>query len=508
MVRVWLSRGIEALGLLAFFALLWTLRSWNLTIGDGGFICGQTVSPDIFPITLSRSFLSYLLYRQMFYVLNPLTGWWVEDIIALSTCVAGVVCLWALIRLAKRMATSWPEAVAMVLFLFSTLFLQLYCGHIEFYPWANTAMMLAMLMAWMSLFRGTSVLWPSLALTFMAAFHSSGVFYFPALLVLPSLQRMGQQSGAAMQWRWVVIFLCAYLALAYLHRNPYLYFPILSAGLIAFFMKFPPEKRGEMNPYLLMLLPWLVWFSLRSVLRAMDLLRAEPLLEHIAPLWGEFDPGVYYYTFFSWEHLFDKLPYHLWLAPFGLLSIVGFWLFCRERVRNDRWLVFLTHVSVWAFLWSALFFPQLRERDWDLFASMSIPYNLFAVYAWLRFTPSVAKLLVPVMIVVQLCISIPIILSNSGLLDHRGYATLHFESRPVPAMVFVRGLRVAETPLELPNIRAGFADVRMISAEEGVRQYGSWINELVLEDGMEYHFSETLPPAPRRPVEPSSGDEE
>ena len=82
--------------------VLWQLRSWNLDIGDGLFCCKQTIGDQIFVTTLSRSFLSYLLYRAVFFSLSPILGLWVEDIIALLSCAAGLLFFWALNRLSEE----------------------------------------------------------------------------------------------------------------------------------------------------------------------------------------------------------------------------------------------------------------------------------------------------------------------------------------------------------------------------------------------------------------------
>lgn len=487
-----LRSAAQAAALAVLFAVLWFLRSWNLDIGDGEFCCKQTVGEAAFPTTMSRSFLSYALYRAMFFSLHPILNWWVEDIIALSSCAAGIVFFAALFRLADHAAPSRLHWWLIVLFPSSSLVLQVFCGHIEFYPWLCASLMVSAYFAWRCLAYGESPVWASAAMALAAGFHSSGVFYFPALLALPALMRSGAIERG--DWARMAGFLALYLATAMLHRESMLYLAVIVVAVPLYFISVPLAIRQRLAPWMTVYLPWFFLFTLRASLG----LKAEPLLEHIAPLGEPYDHGAYLYTFFSIDHLYDKAMFHLWLAPLGLPVLLYALIAKRKETLATPWLHYLLHFCVWAMVWSIIFYPQLRTRDWDLFASMSVPLNLFALFfLWSAAPRKLFTGVITAAVIAHFCISIPVIVRNASLFEHRGYVTLDYRSEPAPAKAYIRGLMLGVTPVIQANIRSGPADVRMISTERG---YGSWSEELLLENGETYIIDQTLPesafPAP------------
>lgn len=489
---------IKTLCFVLLALILWNLRSWNLDIGDGLFCCKQTIGDQIFQITLSRSFLSYLLYRQMFFILSPILNWWVEDIIALSSCAAGLLFFWSLNRLSEESSRNPFERWIILLFPSTTLIFQIFCGHIEFYSWSNALLMLFTYLSWKSIHQNLSPLYPSIALALAAGFHSSGVFYYPALLFLPWLQ--SQKNGKISFNTKILIngilFFFLILITILLHRYPWIEIPkikvdiplyyIFALFLPIFYMFIPLYKRIRFISWVHIYLPWYVLFSLRAVLD----LRAEPLIEHLPPFMEPYDHGAYLYMAFSWEHLYDKTMFHVWLAPFALITIVGLGMWQWKSVLQNRWLLFLANLSVWAMVWTVLFYPQLRTRDWDLFATMSIPFNIFALYLLFHYIPSIGqRIIIPVMIIIHLIISVPIIISNSHLLEGRGYASVELVSQPVSADVYIRSLKMGSTPLKHPYIRTGKVDIRMIPHE---RNYLSWSKEVELIPGESYEYKATF----------------
>lgn len=465
--------------------VLWNLRSWNLDIGDGLFCCKQTIGDQIFEITLSRSFLSYLLYRQMFFLLSPILNWCVEDIIALSSCIAGLLFFWSLNRLSVESSRNSFERWVILLFPSTTLIFQIFCGHIEFYSWSNALLMLFAYLSWKSIHQNQSPLYASIALALAAGFHSSGVFYYPALLFLPWLQSLkdGEINLNKTYLTNGFLFFFVILITTMLHRYPWLYLSVLLIAIPLYFMLVPYKKRSSLMPWLMIYLPWFVLFTIRASIN----MRAEPLIEHLPPFMKPYDEGAYLYMAFSWEHLYDKTMFHVWLAPFALVTIFGLGMFKWKSISQNRWLIFLVHFSGWAMVWTVLFYPQLRTRDWDLFATMSIPFNLLAVYLILNFIPSIwQKVILPVMIIIHAIISVPIILENTHLLKGRGYSTINLESEPVSADVYIRSLKMGITPLHHPYIRTGTVDIRMIPHE---RNYLSWSEEVELIPGESYVFS-------------------
>lgn len=499
---VW-RRLLVSAGWIGLAVFLWYFRSWNLDIGDGLFCCKQTIGPLIFPITLSRAPLAYLLYRFLFFTLYPILDWWVEDIIALSSVAAGLVFYYALYRLVW---SSIPEKGLRIFFLLfpgSSMVLNMFCGHIEFYPWTNALLMVSVFWAWRTIRDHHSPLLPSTALALATAFHSSAIFYFPALLVLP-FYRKHRDSFTQTELRsclyaagvtfflfmvFVLLHRVIFFQFSFTFQIPTFVFFLLFGILLGAGYYFYPGFRGvEVRDWLAVLIPWFVLFAARSFFQ----LRAEPLIEHLPPFREPYDHGAYLYMFFSRYHLYDKTMFHLWLAPFGLVLLVYFSIKYMHTILKDGWLQFLFQFSIWALIWSTLFYPQLRTRDWDLFVSMAIPLNLFAMYGMYYFFPrSCLKSILSLMIVVHLCISVPVMIRNSAVLTDRGYVTLEYAPEPVQSRAFLRSLELGTTPLRQENIRAGEAEVRIIPLQRG---YQSWDRNLYLEPGETYRFAPELEP--------------
>ncbi|MBZ0257020.1 PEGA domain-containing protein, partial [bacterium] len=362
----------------------------------------------------------------------------------------------------------------------------------EFYPWLCAFLMLSIYLAWRTVYLGTSPIWASAAMALAGGFHSSGVFYFPALLLLPALRNQGAMKRS--DWGFAAAFFALYIATAMLHRQPYYFIPTVFLLVPLYFYAVPQAWQKKLRPWQAVYLPWLFLYFLRASLW----LKSEPLLEHIPPLHGPYDPGVFFYTFFSWGHLFDISLFHLWMAPFGMPVLILSLLLAFKRINRDPWMTYLLHLCLWTLIWSWLFYPQLRSRDWDLFASISIPMNVYALFAlWKYASRREFYAIASIAIALHLWISVPVVVRNSSLLEYRGYVTVSFETKPVQSRVFLRGLELGNTPITQENIRAGYAEIRMIPLERG---HGSWSQDVLLEDGKSYTFSETLPEVETPPI--------
>lgn len=484
--------------------LLWTFRSWNLGIGDGLFCCKQVVGEQAYAVTLSRNPLSYLLYRGLFFTLHPLLHWWVEDIIALSSCAAGLVFFYALHTLARDAADSRIDQWLLLLFPSTTMVLQTFCGHVEFYSWTCALLMVSVTLSWKTIYENRSPFWPSVVMALATGFHSSGVFYYPALLPLIPLAGKGNHREVCLSRRDVaktISFLGIFIAAALLHRKPFehVFYITILLSFLYYAVRCPASLKKELRPWWILFSPWLILFLVRSFFH----LRAEPLLEHLAPLRPGYDPGAFHFEMFSWMHLEVKWFLHFFLAPFGVLWMLIFLWGKRRAVWTNPWLLFLLHFSVWALIWSTLFYPQLYlrtwdllghpavpPRDWDLFVTMAIPLNLFAVFAAWRFLrPGVFRQLAAAAIALHLVLSLPVLLRNSGWLSDRGYVTIEYDPQPVTARAFLRSLELGRTPVRQKNIRAGYADIRLVPVERG---YQSWRRDVYLVPGQEYRFAPVL----------------
>ncbi len=493
----WKNIVLTILGFCVLAYVLWFFRSWNLQIGDGEFCCKQTTGDAPFAVTLSRATLSYILYRTMFFSLHPLINWWVEDIIALSSCAAGVVFFLALYRLAKNSTRSLFEQWLIILFPPSTLIIQIFCGHIEFYSWTCALLMVCSYFAWLTIQKGYSTWWPSAFMALATAFHSSGVFYFPTLLLLLSLstERSNTYQITITEAKRILLFMILFIVTALLHRYYLPYMLVAPFGILVFIF-LPAQWKNFLKPGWPIYLPWFVLFSIRAWFN----LRAEPLIEHLPPVFEPYDHGAYLYEAFSWDHLYDKTMFHFWLAPFGLVCLLIFGWKYKKAILQDKWLVFLLHFSFWALVWTVLFYPQLRTRDWDLFASMSIPLNLFAVYACIRFlNPRFLRWIMPLMILAHLVISLPIVIDNSNVFEDRGYVKVVYKPHPPKNRAFLRGLELGITPLEQPNIRSGWAEIRIVPLERGLQ---SWVIHRDLIPSNDYLFDPVLQESTAHPPVP------
>jgi len=371
----------------------------------------------------------------------------------------------------------------------STMILNIFCGHLEFYPWTCALLMLSAYLSWRCIHDGISSFWPSLAMALAAAFHTSAVFYFPALLFLPIL--ISQQGNGETLFERdnrlrILGFFALFILVSLLHRTWWAYFTALVVVVPLVYWGAPNWIRCYSKEWWWMFLPWFLLYTGRAYFE----LRAEPLFEHLPPLGEPYDHGAYLYVAFSWEHLYDKTLFHLWLAPFGIITLLYFGVRKFSEVKKDAWLIFLLNFSLWTLLWSTLFYPQLRTRDWDLFATIAVPLNLFALYSITRFLqPQWYRRLIPILILAQLGNTVPAVIANSGILTHRGYVTLRYEPTPVSCRAFLRGLELGNTPLTQQNARAGKAEVRLIPHERG---YASWSQALELQPGREYLFDPVL----------------
>ncbi|HXK96208.1 MAG TPA: PEGA domain-containing protein, partial [bacterium] len=71
----------------------------------------------------------------------------------------------------------------------------------------------------------------------------------------------------------------------------------------------------------------------------------------------------------------------------------------------------------------------------------------------------------------------------------RGYVTIEYDPQPVTARAFLRSLELGRTPVRQKNIRAGYADIRLVPVERG---YQSWRRDVYLVPGQEYRFAPVL----------------
>ena len=535
----WLGPITETVVLIAVLGLFWSLRSWNMENGDGEFCLKTVIDERPYAISLTRSTLTLLGFRGMYSVLNAWLGWWPSDAIALASCLGGVVFVAIGLRLGRRLYGGGWKALLPVVLPLSSHLLQVYCGEVEFYAWLNTALMVYAYAAWNVLQGRLNPVWASASLAIAAGCHVSGLFSIPSLLWLHILwlrNRAGHTvlsqpsqpdssvSERAIPPRWKHLMLEAgtvFLVLAFLaitHRNrlwwfgpepvfgldidswaktlskKHLIYPMALFTLACAYVGYTivgrrlaghaQLERGR--TWLVLLVPWLVFFSVRSLFG----LHPEPILSHIAPFREPYDTISYLYMFISWDHLFDKLSFHLWSAPFGVMAVGYYTWRMWKREERDLWVLFLAGLACCALAWTFLFYPQLRTRDWDLFVSMGLPLNLILAHALATQAPGRWALTCSLAVVVtHLALSVPFVMRNAQFQHGRGYGELRIRSE-IPAEVYVRGLRLGTTPFESGHVRSGPVEIRIVPmnrSSDGIRTT-SQRHELHLDAGATVSF--------------------
>lgn len=499
-------RLIEITVLMAAFLIFWNLRAWNILNGDGQFCIKTVFGERLYAITLTRSTLTLLTYRGLYALLHGWLDWWPRDTIALGACLSGVVFLGLAMSLGRRLYRNGWKTLLPVTLPISTYLLQVYCGEVEFYALLNTALMLYAYAAWHVLHGRLHPIWASGALTVAAGCHTSGLFLFPSLLWLHALwvdRRSSIEVADGKEspkdgfkpdlWearkrtriRDAALALGLFALFAITHRNRlwwsgpglifgldidawvqgvsrnHLLFPIVLLAVGSAFLAAGYSFRQRWTPWLILVSPWALFFTLRSAFN----FHPEPILSHIAPVYGPYDPLAYLYTFFSWDHLHDKLLFHAWSAPFGV-PVLACWLWrCWKNRGSEPWVSFLLGMASCAIAWTTLFYPQLRTGDWDLFVSLGLPLNLLLAHliATSR-SESRGKALAIGVLAVHLLISVPFVIENSELKKGRGHCELTITSE-LPAELYLRGLKVGETPFHSRTVRSGDAEIRIIPLE-------------------------------------------
>ncbi len=511
-----LQRFLAFAVLAAAFLIFWNLRAWNILNGDGQFCTKTVIGERLYAIALNRSTLTLLTYRGLYTLLHGWFDWWPRDAIALGACLSGVVFLALAMGLGRRLYRGGWKTLLPVALPISTYLLQVYCGEVEFYALLNTALMLYAFSAWHVLHGRLHPVWASAALAVAAGCHTSGLFSFPSLLWLHALWIVRRSENGPSEeveapadisepdiWaerrrtriRDAALALGLFALLAITHRNrlwwsvpgsilgldisvsgpifgldidvfreasrTHLLFPIVICAVGGAFFATRYSFRRRWMPWLILLAPWVLFFTLRSAFN----FHPEPILSHIAPVYGPYDPLAYLYTFFSWDHLHDKLFFHAWSAPFGVPVLV-FWLWqCWKKRDCKPWVSFLLGMASCALAWTTLFYPQLRTGDWDLFVSLGLPLNLLLAHAIATHRSALqGKVLALAVLTIHLLISVPFVIDNSELRKGRGYCELTLTSE-LPAELYIRGLKVGETPFHSRTVRSGDAELRIIPLE-------------------------------------------
>jgi hypothetical protein len=292
--------------------------------------------------------MDVFLHAKAWTLANRLWGWDVATTYAVISVAMGAVFVFVLFHLADLLGRDVLEK-AIVFGLFVSLgTMQLFFGYIESYTIIPVGILLYLFLSLRYLQGRTSLTWPALALGATMAFHPSTGSLGPSLLVL-YLARWRERPD----WRaHVVEFLRAALPVLAMVAMVVVILSLGQHGIDALLgADFPGG--GDRR-----------WF--------VPLFKTETEYEH--------------YTMFSLGHLIDFVNEHLLIAPLGLILIAAILVLGWRGIDfRDPMFCFLLVASFFYLLFTTTWNPDYGGRkDWDLFASVSLPYTLLGAYLLTR----------------------------------------------------------------------------------------------------------------------------
>lgn len=341
-----LARGVDRLGpgpvflllLAGWVGLMLLLPAKLHLLGDSELILRLTPKlPSIEDV--SANFRNQPLTYQALRFLQWVTGGGgaVEPITLyrIAGGMAGIVYLWIVVHLLRKLAAPPVEALLLGAFLLLRSGTQFFFGYVENYMFLYVALSAAVVTGWLAL-EGKSPRWlPAVLLATVPGFHIAGAVFLPALFFfLPG----GEGAGRARRIIAVSVILAAGVAGA-LYLGP----------------------------------SWMVT-------RIADAFRHD-LLPLVTP------PGGVPYGILSADHLADWLNLNAHIAPFSLLiAVAGLFVVPRGELTGSPAFRFLAAASVIGLAATFLILPALgMARDWDMLSNFFIPLRFLSVFLLLRF---------------------------------------------------------------------------------------------------------------------------
>ncbi len=328
----------------AVTSLCWALRGHRLEGGDTAlFLKKEWVGLIAGPVWTFyfREPLSFLC-PQIVYRLTEDRGWPLEDVYAVSSCVAGG--LFAVVLLAfSRHPIFWVIMLGN-----TTTFL--FFGHIENYALAFTVSVAALMLGWRCAVGLSRRMWPTVACWCLAiALHQATAFLAPAALALMLRREGGRWRLVARERRDVQLCLLAIIALCL-----FIVVPTVLSAL-------------EMIPVIIYGTTGNPWEYINPLTEQMD----DWITENSQlGSWAR-------YTMFSAAHWRQMLIFQVALCPLGLISLA-----IMLRRRRGRGEAFLALACGSMLLWSLVWHPHMGWQDWDLWSFMAAPMNLTAAMLW------------------------------------------------------------------------------------------------------------------------------
>jgi tetratricopeptide (TPR) repeat protein len=260
---------------------------------------------------------------------------------------AGVVFLFLLIWISRRLCETPVERAMVVGFVMSSGVSQLFFGYVENYTLLSVAIVLYLALLLYHLHGKVSGILPAAAFGLMFTLHLGSIFFAPTL-ALTYLR--GRNIGKVLAWGGIAA---------------------ATASIVLILMGFPFSVLVE------------TFFQKRSLSGS-----------HVLPM-AEMSSDWQRYTIFSWEHLTDILNQQLLVAPFALflIGLVCSVAFRQIKFRDTTFLV-LAVASVCALLFQIVVNCEVgASRDWDLVAPYSIPILLLAAYLVVKYLPKTRRVL-------------------------------------------------------------------------------------------------------------------
>ncbi|MEZ4865186.1 MAG: hypothetical protein R3C14_27970 [Caldilineaceae bacterium] len=277
--------------------------------------------------------LDSLLAYQLTAFLRP-WGWGPDVAVALLSCAAGMVFLFAVLLAAHTLRPTVRGRLLVVLGLLALGSSQLWFGHIENYSLVTAFTLLSIVLA-LRYLQGRASLWlVGLASGVAVSFHPQALF--PALALLLLLR--------SRQWPRQVMTLALGGAVG----------PLLTAGALWWLgAPWPDLRHGYAGD------PQLFW-------RLDQLMQPGRLLD-----------------------IFNNLWLVAPLLPLWLLAAVAAW--SQPALRRDQGVRYLTGVAAGLLLYHVTFQNDLpRQADWDLFAIVGPGVTLWGLYLWCKLAPQTA----------------------------------------------------------------------------------------------------------------------
>ena len=307
----------------AALALMMLLRSRAHVYGDGFALlgaAGDENAPELFDQQFLQA-LSVYWHRWSVQGLSGLLGVSSEFAFSLTSSLGGLLGLWGIFAIARRLADDTPGRWAVMMAALSSGGVILFFGYIEHYTWATAAGLWSLCFAIDYVQTGRRLVWALLAAVIAAAFHLIAAPYLVVVAVAWFLHRAGDRSARKPNYA---------LAMA----------ATVALGLVAVVLMELSIGRGVF-----------VWLWPRVT-----------------------DP----YWLLAPKHLIDVFNLVMLVAPLGLAAVVyRLWMRKEKGATSPSEIAVVGTAAFLLLLGAFLVDPELGAvRDWDLLSLFGFPLSI------------------------------------------------------------------------------------------------------------------------------------